>query len=119
MAQELAPCLRCGEAVPNASTGCPRCGYDLDRHERRRRWLGALGTLSCLSVVLAPLGVPLLWLAYRHRLAAEGTVTRRPESAVGHHLRTAIGHHLGLAPNDSRGRTPIRAPRDGVDTSQR
>lgn len=119
MDPELAPCLGCAEAVPNEATRCPRCGYDLARHDRSRRRLGALGTVLCLSVVLAPVGAPLLWLAYRHRLAAGGTVTTRPEPSLGAQLRTVIGYHLGFKPPEGPGRSGYPTRRDGIEASQR
>lgn len=33
--------------------------------------------LLTLTIVLAPLGLPMLWKAYQHRLAAEGTITAK------------------------------------------
>lgn len=77
-----APCLECDELVPADARTCPACGYDVTRHDRLRLYLGWLGTLLTLSVVLAPLGVPLLFDAYRHRRRAEGGVTGRGDVAA-------------------------------------
>ena len=50
--------------------------------------LGGLGTALVLSVVLAPIGLSLVHRARRHRLAAEGTVTRRADGVTPHPLET-------------------------------
>lgn len=77
-----APCLECDELVPADARTCPACGYDVTHHDRLRLYLGGLGTLLTLSVVLAPLGVPLLFDAYRHRRRAEEGVTGRSDAPV-------------------------------------
>lgn len=89
-----APCLSCGTAVPDDATACPECGYAVDSHDRWRFLMGGLGTLMSLSLVFAPVGLPLLWRAHRHRLAAEGTVTRRPELGVRDHLEAVLRQHF-------------------------
>lgn len=96
MARPLAPCLECGADVPEPTSTCPACGYDVGRHDRPRLVLGTLGMALSLTVVLAPVGLPLLWRARRHRLAADGTVTRREPDAVGEHLARVLRAHLGL-----------------------
>lgn len=50
-----------------------------------------------LTLVLAPVGLPMLWLANRHRLAVAGTVTRRAERALLGQLSAVLRFHLGLA----------------------
>lgn len=102
MARETAPCLDCGAEAPVEATTCPHCGYDVARHDRRRLLLGGLGTALSLSVVLAPVGLPLLWLARRERVAAEGSVTRRTTADPTEHLRGVLRRHVGL----DRGRPP-------------
>lgn len=93
---DQAPCLDCAAAVPRDAQRCPACEYDLRYHDRRRRWFGGLGTLLTLTVALAPLGLPLLYLALGHRRAAEGTVTRRSDAPLGADLRTVVGGFLSL-----------------------
>lgn len=56
-----------------------------------------------LSLVLAPVGLPLLWRASRHRLAAEGTVTQRAEESLGEHLSSVLRGFLAL----ERHREPV------------
>jgi hypothetical protein len=60
------------------------------RHDRRRRLFGVTGTALAITVVLAPVGMPLLWLAHRHRLAAEGTVARRADVELTGHLASVL-----------------------------
>lgn len=98
-----APCLACDAAVSPEETTCPVCGYDVDHHHRARLWLGGLGTALTLSIVLAPVGLALLWRAHHHRVAAAGTVTRREAPAVAEHLARVLRHHVGLA-------RPIESP---------
>lgn len=102
MQRHQAHCLACAADVPEDLRSCPTCGYDLDIHERRRHLFGALGTALSLSVVLAPFGLPLLWKAHLHRLAAAGTVTGRAESSVREDLRTVLGEFVSLKPSDHR-----------------
>jgi hypothetical protein len=96
MHRDQAPCLACSTAVPSGARSCPACGYSLDSHDYRRLWLGGLGTALTLTVVLAPLGLPLLWRANRHRQAAAGSVTKRAERTLGQHLRTVALGFLSL-----------------------
>lgn len=99
MDRDLASCLACDAAVPATATACPDCSYDVACHERWRLLLGAAGMAMSLSLVLAPVGLPLLWRARHHQLAARGTVSRRDDSALGDHLRRVLRHHLGLTPS--------------------
>lgn len=92
------PCLRCGRSVPAAAVSCPACGYTVDRHNHWRVILGSLGTVMTCSVVLAPLGIPLLWLADWHRRRAAGTVTATTTEPVTGHLRGLARHYLSLDP---------------------
>lgn len=96
MHRDKAPCLACATAVPSGARSCPTCGYSLDTHEHRRLWLGGLGTALTLTGVFAPLGLPLLWRAHQHRLAAAGSVTQRAEPTLGQHLRTVALGFLSL-----------------------
>lgn len=96
MTDALAPCRRCGEEVLPGASVCPGCGYDIDQHNRWRLYLGAVGTVLTLTVVLAPLGLPLLWWAHRHRRLAEGTVATGPARPLLGHLGAVIRHHLDL-----------------------
>lgn len=97
MARPLAPCLECGAAVPEAASTCPACGYDVASHDRPRLLLGSLGMALSLTLVLAPVGLPLVWRAHRHRLAADGTVTERVAPAVREQLARVLRSHLGLS----------------------
>lgn len=90
MHRDSVHCLACEAPVPRRTHACPTCGYDVERHDRRRRWFGALGTVLTVSGVLAPLGLPLVWAAHRHRLAAEGTVSRRAAVPLGDHLASVL-----------------------------
>lgn len=62
-----ATCSRCAEPVAAATATCPHCGHSVEPHNRRRLVYGLLGTALTLSVVGAPLGISLLWLAVHHR----------------------------------------------------
>jgi hypothetical protein len=120
MDRELAPCLDCGDAVPVEATTCPNCGYDVDDHDRQRVLLGGLGMALSLSVVLAPIGLPLVWQARRHRLAAAGSVTGRQAIHPAVHLGHVLRRHLGLARPDrspERRRGPGRASCDALDVT--
>lgn len=77
MPETLSPCRKCGMSVLPTSTTCPECGYEVTAHDRWRFIWGIPGIILTLTIVLAPLGLPMLWKAYEHRLAAEGTVTRK------------------------------------------
>ena len=90
------PCRRCGEPGFAGRTSCPECGYDLAVHDRRRLVYGALGTAMALSGLFAPLGLPLLWRANRHRRLAGGDVTAADDTPLGEHLRGVLGEHLSL-----------------------
>lgn len=98
-------CRACAEAVPTDAKTCPECGYDVSRHDRIRLVRGLLGTALTLTVVLAPIGIPLLWSAYRHRQLAEGTVTSPAPTAFRTHVGTVSRHQLRLssAPVSPRG----------------
>ena len=96
MHRDPVPCLACDAPVPPRTRVCPDCDYDVSRHDRRRRLLGVVGTALALSVVLAPLGIPLLWLAHRHRLAAEGTVSQRADVPVAEHLASVMRGFVSL-----------------------
>lgn len=98
MEDSYEPCRSCGEVIPAIAKSCPECAYDLARHNRRRFYLGALGTLLTLTIVLAPIGVPLLLSAARHRSLAEGTVTRHEPRSLADHIRAVIRHQLSLTP---------------------
>jgi len=94
MDRDLAPCLACRAAVPAAATTCPECGYDVASHHPWRLALGTVGMALTLSLVLAPVGIPLLWRARSHHRAAAGTVTRRDDVAVTAHLATVLRQQL-------------------------
>lgn len=73
--REPEPCRECGSAVPPDATVCPACEYTVARHDRWRVIWGIPGMALTLSIIFAPLGIPMLWQAVRHRRAANGTVT--------------------------------------------
>jgi len=72
--EATAACRRCGGAVRPTATRCQHCGYDVRSHSKWRWVWGLPGTVLTVSIVGAPLGLPMLWKAYRHRKAAEGSV---------------------------------------------
>lgn len=96
----LAPCLDCGESVPAGLLTCPACGYDVARHNTSRASLGAVGTVLAMSGVLAPIGLPLLWAAARHRRRAAGTVTTPGAGSLRSHLVAVLRHHLAAEPRE-------------------
>jgi predicted nucleic acid-binding Zn ribbon protein len=71
-----ATCVRCGGAVPSGAQSCQHCGYDATSHSKYRWFWGLLGLLFMLSIIGIPLGVPMLWKAYKHRKAYERGVAR-------------------------------------------
>ena len=89
-------CRRCDAPASASATACPDCGYDVDDHDRPRVLLGFLGTALTLSVVGAPLGVPMLWRAYRHRRLARGTVTDPSPTPLGALVGSVLRQHLEL-----------------------
>lgn len=89
-------CRECDSQVTPTARVCPSCGYDVSSHELWKRVWGFPGTMLTLSIVFTPLGLPMLWKAYRHRLAAEGTVTA-PRSTPGI-LKSIIGTGLAADP---------------------
>lgn len=80
----LASCQDCDTEVPATARTCPSCGYDVTDHDRWRFLWGVPGTLLTLSLVLAPIGLPMIMKARQHRLAAEGTVTAPRSSSWRH-----------------------------------
>lgn len=110
MHRDQAPCLACATAVPAEAQSCLTCGYTLDDHDQRRLWLGGLGMVLTLTVVFAPLGLPLLWRAHQHRLAAAGSVTQRADPTLSQHLRTVAQGFLSLDETRTRPTTRQRAP---------
>lgn len=96
MVDSMAPCRSCGTEVPTASTECPACGYEVSAHNRRRLYLGAVGTVLTMTVILAPIGVPVLLAATRHREIAEWGVTQPDGSSRWAHLRAVLRHQFSL-----------------------
>lgn len=96
MNKTLAPCRNCGEEILAGTYECPHCELSTADHNRRRLYLGAAGIVLTLSIVLAPLGLPMLWLAHRHRQLAEVTVTERPRTRLIPHLRRVLHRQLDL-----------------------
>lgn len=64
------------------------------RHNRLRFWFGAVGTLLTLTIVFAPIGLPLLWSAHRHRAAAEWDPNA--SKPVMNHLRAVLRYQFSL-----------------------
>lgn len=64
------------------------------RHDRLRLVFGIVGTALSLTLVLAPLGLPLVWLAYRHRLASRDAGPAAGPTG----LNAVLRRHLGLLP---------------------
>lgn len=96
MDRHRAPCRDCRTLVPAAVTTCPACGYDVDRHERWRLLFGLVGTLLTVSLAFAPVGLPMLWLAHRHQLAAAGSVTEPRVVTIRDRVTTVLAEHAGL-----------------------
>lgn len=108
MDRDRAPCRDCGETVPAASTTCPSCGYDVARHEPWRLLLGVAGTLLTVSLAFAPVGLPALWRAHRHQLAAAGTVTEPRTVSIRDRLAAVLTEHAGLGREYPSRREPSR-----------
>lgn len=85
-------CPDCGEALPANGSSCASCDFDPAAHNRRRLWLGAAGMVLTLSVVFAPIGLPLLWAANRHLRLARGG---------GRQTRSILGHLLAVGKRQS------------------
>lgn len=98
MVDSMSPCRSCGVEIPTASTECPACGYDSASHNRRRLYLGALGTGLTLTVVLAPIGIPILLAAARQREFAERGVTQQEQKSLWSHVQAVLRHHISLEP---------------------
>lgn len=96
MNDTLAPCRNCGDEILAGSYECPSCGHSTETHNRRRLYFGAAGTALTLTIVLAPLGLPLLWLAHRHRQLAEVTVTQQPQTRMIPYLGRVFRRQLEL-----------------------
>lgn len=104
MDEPYEPCRSCGEVIPTTSRSCPACGYDVARHNRLRLVLGGVGMVLTLSIVLAPIGIPMLLAADRHRGLAAGTATRDDAKPLSAHLRAVLRHQLSLTPPTERNR---------------
>lgn len=105
MDNEHPVCIECQESVPVTAQTCPYCGYDVGRHNRRRLYFGFVGTLLTLTVVLSPLGLPLLWVAHRDRKRTQGAAIGVESETLRAHLSAVLRHHLGLEP-------PVEPPVD-------
>ena len=101
MPAEVCVCRSCDTPTTRGATSCPECGYDIARHNRWRFVWGLPGMLLIVSGLFAPLGVPLLMKAHRHRLAAEGSVTTRKAAAE---LRRGV-----FTPADQSRASPLSA----------
>lgn len=70
----MATCRKCnGDVSPDASR-CKHCGYDTSSHSKWRWVWGIPGLILTMSIIGAPIGLPMLWNAYKHRKAYEGGV---------------------------------------------
>lgn len=110
------PCRDCHAAVPTDATVCPSCGYGVGRHDHLRFAFGLVGTVLTLSVVFAPIGLPMLWGAHRQRRYAEGSVTTPAQTTLADQLarvgRQLLGLPVGLEPTGefTRGGSGQRDP---------
>lgn len=82
----VGPCRRCSESVPVGTTTGPECGYDVAEHNRPRLPCGSIGVVLSLSVILSPVGLPLLWLAHGHLRRAQGDVTTGASISIYEHV---------------------------------
>lgn len=74
---EIGPCRRCGHTVERFTTCCRACGYETDPkwNETMTFVLGVYGAFLLGTVVLAPVGLVLLWKArLHHRALTRGLV---------------------------------------------
>ena len=75
MSDTDAVCRRCQEAVAEGADRCPHCNYDTNGHSRSRWVWGIPGFILTMSVIGAPIGIPMLYKAYKHRKRYEGDIT--------------------------------------------
>ena len=86
-------CPDCGE--PMARDGrCRGCDGAPGRHNRWRLFYGGVGTVLTLSVVFAPVGIPMLLAADHHRRQASGG---RDAPGLLAHARAVIRSHVDLS----------------------
>lgn len=58
-----APCQQCQREIPHTASVCPECGYDPQANGRLIRKIFLVGgVLLTLSIIGAPLGIPMLAL---------------------------------------------------------
>lgn len=71
-------CQQCQNEIEPHATRCPHCGYNPAQEGRiRRGMLKVVGFVLCISVVGAPIGIPLLWFAdLQNRKAEQRTPTQ-------------------------------------------
>ena len=67
-------CKKCGGEVETDVSRCRHCGYDTASHSKYRWLWGIPGFVLTMSLVGSPIGIPMLWKAYKHRKAYEGSV---------------------------------------------
>lgn len=96
MTEPLASCRSCGELVFAGATNCSACGYDIGRHNQLRLAFGIVGMLLTMTVVLSPIGLPMLGMAHRHRRLASGSVTTYSKTPLSTHLTSVLRYHLDL-----------------------
>ena len=65
-------CSKCRESVSEDASACPHCGYDpAAPHQKWGKIDGVLGGLLIMSVIGSPVGLFVLWRAWRHGRAAK------------------------------------------------
>lgn len=84
-------CPECGESLSPAHAGCPSCETDAKRHNRWRLFYGGVGTALTLSLVFAPVGIPMLLAADHHRRQASGS---RDGPRLVDHMADVIRSHV-------------------------
>lgn len=74
MPETSATCKRCGQEVQADARRCSNCGYDVNSHSKWRWIWGLPGAVLTVSIIGSPIGLPMLWKAYKHRKSYQGTV---------------------------------------------
>ena len=103
-------CRRCHEPVVTGASTCPHCGHSVEVHDRRRLAFGTLGSILTLSVVGAPIGIPLLWLAIRHRRRYDEGVAGEVSDPVHADMGRVLRQQLSLEPRGVESHPTHRYP---------
>lgn len=65
-------CNECKSEIPSDATTCPACGYSPASQGEIGRKLGFMvGCVLTMTLVLAPIGLPLMWILYRQDKMAQ------------------------------------------------